>query len=110
MRFQLLHQRLDMKSLNLQVNKTSRYNKLFKKISKDNLLSSKIDLTLALLSEDIHDSKLHFKKIQCKKDKNRYSVRVLNTQFRILFTMFDDYVELFCVCSHDKYDHYNNNC
>ena len=99
-----------MLSQNLQVKSTSRYNKLYKKLSNDKLLTKKIEVTLEILSQDINDSKLNLKKIQCKKDKNRYSIRVSNTQFRILFTMFDEYVELFCVCTHDKYDHYNNNC
>ena len=46
----------------------------------------------------------------CKKDKDRYSIRVVNTQYRILMTMVNNEALLVCVCSHDNYDRINKNC
>ena len=94
----------------MQVNETTRYIKLKKKLNSDTLLSDKIEKSINLFKLNKDDSSLHFKKIQCKKDKNRYSIRVVNTNFRILMTVYDEYVELFCVCNHDKYNLYNKTC
>jgi len=94
----------------LQVKESIRFLKLKNKHKKDKFLIGKIDFTIKLLKTDESNPTLHFKKITCKTDKNRYSVRVINTQYRILMTVFDGYAELFCVCNHDTYDRYNDNC
>jgi Txe/YoeB family toxin of Txe-Axe toxin-antitoxin module len=94
----------------LLVKESIRFTKLKNKHKKDKVLIERIVSTIKLLEADKTDVALHFKKITCKTDKNRYSVRVLNTKYRILMTVFDEYVELFCVCNHDTYDRYNDNC
>ena len=69
-----------------------------------------IETTLELFTEDNDNVLLHYKKMICKKDKDRYSVRVLNTQYRILMTVANNKALLVCVCSHDDYDRINKNC
>lgn len=46
----------------------------------------------------------------CKKDKYRYSVRVLNTQYRILLTVIEEIYELRHILTHDEYDRINKDC
>jgi len=97
-----LHQNLNMKRIKLQVNETKRYIKLKRKFNNDNFLTNKINETIKLFEEDETNPELHFKPITCKKDKNRHSIRVINTDYRILMTIFPEYVDLFCICNHDK--------
>jgi len=94
----------------LLVKETKRYIKLKNKFQNDKLLTNKLETTIELFKKDKNDVSLQFKQIICKKDKNRYSIRVIGTKYRILMTVFDEYVELFCVCNHDKYDYYNKAC
>jgi mRNA-degrading endonuclease RelE of RelBE toxin-antitoxin system len=90
-----------------------KYTKLFadsKKKIKDKKILEKIDETLKLLEEDSLNPKLELKKITCKRDKNRHSVRVKNSQYRILFSLVDNVCMLVCACKHDRYDIHNKNC
>ncbi len=48
--------------------------------------------------------------MNCKKDKDRYSIRIPNTQYRILMNCTIDVIYLVCVCSHDEYDRRNRGC
>jgi len=82
--------------------------KRFQKINKNLLFV--IDETIELLKTNKDDFRLKYKKINCKKNKNRYSIRVLNESYRILFTVAPTEYVLVCICDHDKYDYYNKNC
>ena len=73
-------------------------------------LLKKIDKTEKLFIEDCKNINLQFKHIDCSIDKKRYSIRVLNTQYRILMTVENNIAELRCVCDHDTYDRKNKNC
>ena len=94
----------------LQVNESSAYLRYKKSLKNRNDLLKKIDQTIELLEKDKTDGSLHFKKMTCKRNKYRYSIRVLNSSYRILLTYHEDIAELQCVCSHDRYDRENKNC
>lgn len=90
---------------------TVQYLRTKKKLLKKHSVSENdIETTLALFKKDKDDLSLHYKKMICKKDKDRYSIRVLNTQYRILMTVINTEALLVCVCSHDDYDRINKNC
>ena len=90
---------------------TKQYLRTKKKILKRFVLKEKdIKSTLKLFQENLKEPSLHYKKMTCKKDKNRYSIRVLNTQYRILMTVENDNAILACVCDHDDYDIRNKGC
>jgi len=87
------------------------YLRTLKRITKKRTLSSSIiDSTIALYLEDNKDSRLQFKVIKCKRDKNRHSIRIPNTQYRILISITDDISLLVCICDYDDYDFRNKNC
>jgi len=93
------------------IEETTQYIRTKKKILKKYILKEDdIDKTINLLIENPDDNRLHYKKMTCKKDKNRYSIRILNTQYRILMTVIDDLALLACICDHDEYDTRNKNC
>jgi len=95
----------------MQVKVESSYKRSLKKIQKkDKQLIPIIEDTLKLLLENKEDTKLKYKKMECKKNKNRYSIRIINKPFRILMNVSETSYNLVCVCDHDKYDHYNKNC
>lgn len=95
----------------MQVNFLTSYKQSLKRfLKKDTQLASTIEDTIKLLEFDKNDTRLKLKKIVCKKDKNRYSIRVINTSYRILLTVHNDNATLVCICSHDRYDNYNKNC
>ena len=48
--------------------------------------------------------------MNCKKDKDRHSIRVQNTQYRILMSVNKKEIFLICICDHDDYDRRNKNC
>ena len=90
---------------------TVQYLRTKKKLLKKHSLSENdIEITLDLFKNDKENSSLHYKKMICKKDKDRYSIRVLNTQYRILMTVLNNEAFLLCVCSHGDYDRINKNC
>ncbi len=99
-----------MKTLNLQVNETTRYLSSKKKFKRDTGLLNKIEETKELFLNDSSSSKLQLKKITCKKDKFRYSIRILNTQYRVLMTLTDETAHFLCVCTHKRYEQHNKNC
>ena len=95
----------------MEIVETTQYNRTKKKILKRFILrEEQIEETLALFIENPKEPSLHYKKMICKKDKNRYSIRVPNTQYRILMTVESDIAILACVCDHDDYDKRNKGC
>jgi len=90
---------------------TTQYIRTKKKILKKFVLKEEeIDTTIALFKQNHKEPSLHYKKMTCKKDKNRYSIRILNTQYRVLMTVVDDSAILACICDHDDYDMRNKGC
>jgi len=90
---------------------TTSFKRTVKKIiDKRSLNSSHIDKTLDIFSSHHLDARLHFKKIVCKSDKSRHSIRIINTSYRIIFTIIDNIAYFICVCDHDDYDRRNRNC
>jgi len=95
----------------MTITETTQYIRTKKKILKRFILKKEqIETTLALFQKNPNELSLHYKKMSCKKDKNRYSIRVLNTQYRILMTVEGDNTLLACVCDHDDYDMRNKGC
>lgn len=95
----------------MMIEETSQYQRTKKRLLKKHILNENdIESTLSKFQEDSKDPSLHYKKMTCKKDKDRYSIRVLNTQYRILMTVIGDRAILVCVCDHDEYDLRNKNC
>ncbi|MDY0402421.1 hypothetical protein [Sulfurovum sp.] len=87
------------------------YLRTLKRITKKRTLSSDvIDAAIELYLKDQTDIRLQFKHINCKRDKNRHSIRIPNTQYRILMSIIDDISLLVCICDHDDYDLRNKNC
>ena len=87
------------------------YLRTLKRITKKRILSSDlIDKAVNLYLVDRVDSRLQFKKISCKRDKHRHSIRIPNTQYRILMSVTEDLSVLVCICDHDDYDFRNKNC
>ena len=79
-------------------------------VKKRTLFSSLIDSAIELYLQDSADIHLQFKSIKCKRDKNRHSMRIPNTQYRILMSIVNDISLLVCICDHDDYDLRNKNC
>lgn len=87
------------------------YLRTLKRITKKRTLSSKlIDKTIELYLQNSTDIRLQFKHINCKRDKNRHSIRIPNTQYRILISILNNISLLVCICDHDDYDLRNRNC
>ena len=87
------------------------YLRTLKRITKKRILSSTlIDAAIHLYLEDKTDIRLQFKSINCKRDKNRHSIRIPNTQYRILMSITNEISLLVCICDHDDYDLRNKNC
>ena len=95
----------------MTIEETTQYKRTKKKLLKKHVINEdNIKDTLLKFQTDSQDPSLHYKKMTCKKDKDRYSIRVLNTQYRILMTVLDDKAILVCICDHDEYDLRNKNC
>ena len=94
----------------MQVEFTRAYKSSAKKLKKNRDLINKIEESEKVLRANHLDNRLHFKPMNCKKSETMHSVRVINTQYRILFTLHEDISELRCVCDHDEYDRRNKNC
>lgn len=71
-----------------------------------------VNNTIDLFKENKNDDKLYYHNINCKKDKNRKSIAVLETgqTYKILFSEYDDLVNFIFIGHHDKYDRQNKNC
>jgi len=90
---------------------TVAFKRTYKKLLKRRVISSSdFEDTKKLFEENQNNPTLHFKKIQCKKAKNMYSIRLLNSSYRILMTVENDKAFLRCVCDHDDYERRNKNC
>jgi len=95
----------------MEIIETSQYLRTKKQLIKKYALSKhEIDNALEYFEKDPYHASLHYKKMTCKKDKERYSIRIPNTQYRILMNVYSDTVYLVCVCSHDEYDRRNKGC
>ncbi len=87
------------------------YLRTLKRFTKKRILSSTLlDNAIELYLKDNTDIRLQFKPIKCKRDKNRHSIRIPNTQYRILMSIVNDISLLVCICDHDDYDLRNKNC
>jgi plasmid maintenance system killer protein len=95
----------------MTIEETTQYKRTKKRLLKKHVLSdADIENTLTIFETTTEEPLLQYKKMTCKKDKDRYSIRVINTQYRILMTCIDDLVILVCICDHDDYDYRNKHC
>ena len=95
----------------MNIIETSQYLRTKKHLIKKHILSkSEIEGCLKLWATDMYHASLHYKKMTCRKDKERYAIRIPGTQYRILMNVDLDTAYLVCVCSHDEYDRRNKNC
>jgi len=95
----------------MQIEKENSYirNKT-KLINKNYLLDELIESTERLFMDNPSEKSLRFHKINCKKDKNRYSITIVNTQYRILATVCNDIAIFLKLVNHKTYDRINKNC
>jgi hypothetical protein len=88
---------------------SSDFNRTKKKYIKNSSLNQEIlEELIAIFKEN--PQKLEYKHIKCKKDKNRYSIRVFNTGFRILLSSLPNSFVFRCICNHNEYDRRNRRC
>ena len=88
---------------------SSDFNRTKKKYIKNSSLNQEIlEEVIAIFREN--PQKLEYKHIKCKKDKNRYSIRVFNTGFRILLSSLPNSFVFRCICNHNEYDRRNRRC
>lgn len=77
------------------IKRLSKYTRDVKKLTKAHKLTTEqIEATEQLFAQDPHHSSLRLHKIVCKKDKDRYSITVPSTQYRILITKLNDSTSL----------------
>jgi len=81
-----------------------------KLITKNHLLEGSINQTEELFKIEPTNPRLRLHKITCKKDKNRYSITIINTQYRILATICNDRAIFLMLVNHKTYDRVNKNC
>ncbi len=80
--------------------------KVAKKIGLDN-----IENTEQLFKNNPSSSKLNLKKIICRRDKYKQSIRVLgNSGYRILLTTKYETIYFQDIMNHDKYDRLTKDC
>jgi len=71
----------------MEIDRLSRYERDVKKMVKKRKLTQKeIDDTEILFLKDKYIKSLRYHPITCKKDKQRHSLTIPNTQYRILFS------------------------
>ena len=86
----------------MKIEYSKDYLRILKCITKKRTLSAAvIDEAIALYLSNRDDPRLQFKPIVCKRDKYRHSIRIPNTQYRILMSVVEDLTILVCICSHD---------
>jgi len=51
-----------------------------------------------------------FKPIRCKKEKTAHSIRIGNSGWRILLSVYADVIYLRRIVDHDEYDRLNRDC
>ena len=95
----------------MQLIKEKSYQRDYTKlITKNHLLEDLIKQTEAIFKADQTDQRTRPHKITCKRDKNRYSITVIGTQYRILVTICKDMAVFMRVVNHKTYDRINKNC
>jgi len=95
----------------MAVAKSKDYERTLKRITRRHILKiERITKAIELFEENPSNPLLQFKKIQCKQDKNRHSIRIPNTQYRILLSIENDFSVLQCICDHDEYNMRNKRC
>jgi len=95
----------------MEIEKSKDFQRTFKRITKRHILPKEIiEDAIELFATDSATPQLHFKKIACKHDKNRHSIRIPNTQYRILISIDNSVAVLQCICDHDDYDMRNRRC
>ena len=95
----------------MKIEYSKDYVRTLKRITKRRILSSSvIDETVSLYLSNRNDPRLHFKPIDCKRDKYRHSIRIPNTQYRILMSVYEALTVLVCICDHDDYNRRNKGC
>ena len=95
----------------MQIKFSTSYQRTYKKLIKKNPnLINIIAETIKIFEINKNDPRLHFKHIICKFDKYRYSIRVINTQYRILMTCINNICEFRFILDHDDYQRKNKDC
>ena len=95
----------------MNIIKSKDYERTFKRITKRHILDKKsIENSLELFEKATLHIALQFKKITCKRDKNRHSIRIPNIQYRILLSITKEVTVLQCICDHDEYAMRNKKC
>lgn len=88
---------------------SSDFKRTKKKYIKNSPQNEKIlEEVIATFKDDPH--KLEYKPIRCKKDKDRHSIRVFNTGYRILLSSLPNSYVFRCICNHNEYDRRNRGC
>ena len=95
----------------MTIEKLPRFLRDVKKLTKKRLLTlEQIEETQELFIKDRELDSLRYHPIRCKKDKNRWSITVPHTAYRILVTDLGDVVKFNTLLDHDAYDRINKNC
>ena len=91
----------------MDIQKSNLYNRDLLKIKVD--ISQQIEKTIEQLADNLNHPSLRNKNIKCKKADNLFSIRV-NKQYRILYFKYDDFLEIYRLLNHDKYDRLIKDC
>jgi len=95
----------------MKISKRPKYLKDVQKLTQSHTLSiEQIEECERLFEENPQTSSLRYHPIKCKRDKNRYSITVPNTQYRILATIRDGLAQFRTLVNHKSYDRINKNC
>lgn len=88
---------------------SSFYDGYLKKRVKTEIPKELIEKTINIFKENERYPSLQLKRINCKNNKNLYSIRI-NQKYRILLTKKEEIIIFERVCHHDLYDQYIKNC
>lgn len=89
----------------------TKYQRELAKILKlHKLTQEQVDETIAAFNEDKTDHRLRLHNINCKHDTQRKSISVINTAYRILYTLKDEETVFVRIVDHDTYDRLNKDC
>lgn len=91
----------------MNIKQSNLYLKDIAKIKID--IDAQIDKSVELLSKNPNHPSLHNKNIKCRRADNLFSIRV-NKQYRVLYFRYENYIELYRVLNHDKYDRLIKEC
>ncbi len=95
----------------MTIEKLPRFLRDVKKLTKNRLLTiEQIEKTEELFIENRELKSLRYHPITCKKDKDRWSITVPNTPYRILVSDLGDVVKFNTLLDHDAYNRINKNC